>query len=53
MKEPIIASGNANTSPLLKRAYMLLEDGDWSSANEYCEKVLDIDPSVPRHILVS
>ena len=23
---------------------MFLEDGDWNSANEYCEKVLDIDP---------
>lgn len=23
---------------------MFLEDGDWKSANEYCEKVLDIDP---------
>ena len=29
---------------LLKRAYMFLEDGEWNSANEYCEKVLDIDP---------
>ncbi|MEE0859114.1 MAG: TIR domain-containing protein [Acutalibacteraceae bacterium] len=31
-------------TPLLKRAFMFLEDGDWSSANEYCEKVLDLDP---------
>lgn len=29
---------------LLKRAYMFLEDGEWEDANEYCEKVLDIDP---------
>ena len=29
---------------LLKRAFDFLEDGDWKSANEYCEKVLDIDP---------
>lgn len=34
----------ANTAPLLKRAFMFLEDGDWNSADEYCEKVLDIDP---------
>lgn len=34
----------ANTAPLIKRAYMFLEDGDWESADEYCEKVLDIDP---------
>lgn len=44
VKETVISSGNANTAPLLKRAYMFLEDGDWNSANEYCEKVLDIDP---------
>ncbi len=44
VKETVISAGNANTAPLLKRAFMFLEDGDWNSANEYCEKVLDIDP---------
>jgi len=44
VKETVVAAGNANTAPLLKRAFMFLEDGDWSSADEYCEKVLDIDP---------
>lgn len=44
VKETVISGGNANTTPLLKRAFMFLEDGDWNSANEYCEKVLDIDP---------
>ena len=44
VKENLISGGNANTVPLLKRAFMFLEDGDWNSANEYCEKVLDIDP---------
>lgn len=44
VKETVIAGGNANTAPLLKRALLFLEDGDWNSANEYCEKVLDIDP---------
>ena len=43
-KETIIQSGNANIDPLLKRAFMFLEDGNWKSAEEYCEKVLDIDP---------
>ena len=43
LKETII-TGNGNTAPLLKRATMFLEDRDWKSANEYCEKVLDIDP---------
>lgn len=37
-------SSKASTAPLLKRAFMFLEDGDWRSANEYCEKALDIDP---------
>ncbi len=40
----IVSSANANTAPLLKRAFMYLEDGAWSSADEYCEKVLDQDP---------
>lgn len=37
-------SANAGTASFLKRAFMFLEDGDWDGANEYCEKVLDIDP---------
>lgn len=44
VKETVFSGGNANTAPLLKRAFMFLEDDDWNSANEYCEKVLDIDP---------
>ena len=41
---PVNAGETTNTAPLLKRAFMFLEDGDWKSADEYCEKVLDIDP---------
>ncbi len=44
VKETVITGGNVNTAPLLKRAFMFLEDGDWNSADEYCEKVLDMDP---------
>ncbi len=44
VRETVVSGGNANTAPLLKRAFMFLEDEDWNSANEYCEKVLDIDP---------
>lgn len=44
IKETVVTSGSANTAPLLKRAFMFLEDGDWNSADEYCEKVLDLDP---------
>ena len=31
-------------SPLLERAFLFLEDGNWLSADEYCERVLDLDP---------
>ena len=51
VKETVISGGNANTAPLLKRVFMFLEDGDWNSANEYCEKVLDIDPENPSAYL--
>ena len=46
VKETVVIQqqSNANAAPLLERAFMFLEDGDWNSANEYCEKVLDIDP---------
>ena len=45
VKETVVVnSGNAQIEPLLKRAFIFLEDGDWNSANEYCEKVLDINP---------
>lgn len=40
----VSGSGNANVNSLLKRVAIFLEDGDWNSADEYCEKVLDIDP---------
>ncbi len=40
----VVNNENDNTASLLKRAFLFLEDGDWNSANEYCEKVLDINP---------
>ncbi len=33
-----------NIEPLLKRAFMFLEDGDFKQADEYCERVLDQAP---------
>ena len=39
-----VASQSSNTSQFLKRAFMLLEDENWQSADEYAEKVLDVDP---------
>lgn len=38
------AGSGTNIAPLLKRVFMFLEDGDFDSADEYCEKVLDIEP---------
>ncbi len=46
-----LVAGSASIEPLLRRAFMFLEDSDWTSANEYCEKVLDIDPENPRAYL--
>lgn len=40
----IVTNGNSNMDTLIKRIFMFLEDENWQSADEYCEKVLDIDP---------
>ncbi len=37
------AVSGADTTSLLKRVYAFLEDGEFDSADEYCEKVLDIE----------
>lgn len=45
VKETVVLNNaNNNTAPLLERVFMFLEDGDWASADEYCEKVLDLNP---------
>ena len=44
VKETATVNTSDSVAPLLRRAFMFLEDGDWSSANEYCEKVLDKEP---------
>lgn len=44
-KETVVVNTNsATTAPLLQRVFMFLEDGNWNSADEYCEKVLDLEP---------
>lgn len=41
----IVSNGaSATIDTLLKRVGIFLEDGEWNNANEYCEKVLDINP---------
>ncbi|MCR5150991.1 MAG: TIR domain-containing protein [Clostridiales bacterium] len=45
-KETVVVASEsaASVAPLLKRAYMFLEDYKWKEADEYCEKVLDLEP---------
>ena len=33
-----------STAPLLKRAFLSLEDGDWTKADALCEQVLNLEP---------
>ena len=40
----VVQQPSTSTAPLLQRAFIFLEDGDWNSADEYCEKVLDLEP---------
>lgn len=40
----VVNSGNANAEPLLRRAFMFLEDGEWAKADDFCEQVLNLDP---------
>ena len=44
IKETIVSDSTVHIAPLLKRAFMFLEDGNWEEADAYCEKVLDQDP---------
>ena len=48
----VVNSGNANANPLLRRAFMFLEDGEWAKADDFCERVLDLDPENAQGYLV-
>ena len=55
VKETVIVNQvnqDHDTAPLLKRAFLFLEDGDFGSADEYAEKVLDIDPECAEAYVV-
>lgn len=43
--------GSAAAASLLRRAFMFLEDGNWQEADQYCEKVLDMEPENARAYL--
>ncbi|MBQ1504055.1 MAG: toll/interleukin-1 receptor domain-containing protein, partial [Oscillospiraceae bacterium] len=38
------AAPAGNAAPLLRRAFMFLEDGDWAKADDFAEQVLNIEP---------
>lgn len=39
-----VGTAGNETAPLLKRAFLFLEDGDFVKADEYCERVLNLEP---------
>ena len=51
VRETVETKTAVSTAPMLERAFMFLEDGDWNSADEYCEKVLDMEPKCARAYL--
>ena len=44
-------SGSPSVNSLLERVFMFLEDGKFKDADEYCERVLDIEPRCARAYL--
>lgn len=47
-----IAMDNPTVRSLLQRAQMFLEDGKWEDANQYADRVLDIEPTNARAYMV-
>ena len=48
VKESAGTGNNANIDPLLKRAFISIEDGEWAKADDFCEQVLNVDPENER-----
>ncbi|MBR3179419.1 MAG: TIR domain-containing protein [Clostridia bacterium] len=40
----IVQQQNNAAAPLLRRAFLFLEDGEWEKADDFCEQVLNLDP---------
>ena len=49
--QPTVTATANNVAPLLKRAFMFLEDGDFARADDFCEQVLNLDPENGRAYL--
>ncbi len=48
MQESTVRSVVAGAAPLVKRAFMSLEDGDFAKADDFCEQALNLDPENAR-----
>ncbi len=46
------SSGNANIDALLKRAYIACEDGDFVKADDFAEKILNINPEFAEAYII-
>ena len=46
------SSSTSSFAPLLKRAFLFLEDSDWSNADSYGERVLDLNPECAEAYVV-
>ncbi|MCM1168146.1 MAG: TIR domain-containing protein [Lachnospiraceae bacterium] len=51
VQQPVIVSGSSNVEPLLKRAFMCLEDEEWDKADELFEQALNHEPENARAYL--
>ena len=40
----VVKEDNSKVRALIERAFLFLEDEEWESADEYCEKILDLEP---------
>jgi len=43
-----VSHSDPTTASLVKRMMMFLGDGEWAKADEYCERILDIDPECSK-----
>ena len=43
-KQSSTSSSDSTTAPLLERAFIFLEDGEWQRADDFCEQVLNKEP---------
>ena len=48
----VVQVNSAQAVPLLKRAFIFLEDGEWENADNYAEQVLNLDPECGEAYLV-